>query len=155
ATSMLSQEQAAAAVALSEVTPLDMTGVGALIGAHTARALQEARVLIALPNSRRLCVPKLSAASLIDHTTPLDIDTERSRIAHTLTHQELWGLPLNLRHTLFSSRALALRAQSDSVNPEHSTHLQNMQRALSHLVTFGEVDRARSIMLRPVGLGVQ
>lgn len=138
-------DHASAAVALSEIDPLDELGVNALVDAAAVEALTSAGVLVPLGQGPHLTVPGFVAAALRQQS-PLDLlDRWRQRIAAGLLAQERLGLPLSRRDATFCVRAWGA---GDLVPPELvDVHRDLVVRSVSQLTAFGAPAEIRTAVL--------
>ncbi|GAB2565328.1 LuxR C-terminal-related transcriptional regulator [Leucobacter ruminantium] len=140
----------AAAVVLSEIGPRSRSGVFDVVGAHAEKMLSTTGMLLPVPGSPELLgVPELYAAAMQRRADPELLDATRRRTAAHLLSQEVFGIPLADREAIFCSRVLSRRDDSISTDPvlgEH--HARFQQRIIGDLVSFGEGERARDLLLR-------
>lgn len=146
----LTPDDVAAAIVLSEIGPRSRNGIMDVIGSAEEARLQGAGLLLAAPGATELFgVPELYAASLHDLVDVDRLADARSRAANHLLAQELFGIPLADHESIFCSRVLSQlddRLAADPFHAEH--HARFQQRVICDLVSFGEGQHARDILLR-------
>lgn len=142
----VSPECAAAAVALSGIEPLDELGLGALVDPAIIETLTVAGVLVPTGGSQQLAVPAFVAIALRQRAPFEEVKRCRREIAAGLLGQELIGVPLSERDTLYCVRALAPDEVLDEGLSEALRRL--VVRAVTRLTTFGEAAQVRAAVLR-------
>ncbi len=142
---VIPDDDAAAAVALSEIDPLDELALGALVESTVVETLTAAGILVPAEQTPYLVVPGLVAAALRQQS-PLDlVDRWRQRIANGLLAQEKLGLPLSERDTIFCVRALSA---AGTVREEFvEVHRDLVVRAIGNLTIFGTPAQVRTAVL--------
>lgn len=141
----LPDEPAAAAVALSEIDPLDELGVATLVDSATMETLTSAGVLVPVDQEQTLTVPAFVAAALRQRS-PLDlVQRWRQRFAGGLLVQERLGLRLSERDTVFCVRAWGTSPEV----PEALAvdHRELVVRSVSRLTLFGSPARVRTAVM--------
>ncbi|MFO6451113.1 MULTISPECIES: LuxR C-terminal-related transcriptional regulator [unclassified Aeromicrobium] len=142
----VSPECAATAVALSGIEPLDELGLSALVDPAIVETLTVAGVLVPTGGSQQLAVPAFVATALRQRSPFDQVERCRREIATGLLGQELIGVPLSERDTLYCVRALAPDEVLEEDLAEALRHL--VVRAVTRLTTFGEAAQVRAAVLR-------
>lgn len=152
----------AAAVTLSEIGPRSRNSVLDIVGSAVHHRLQASGILIAAPDSpESFGVPELYAAAIRGSTDPELLSAARRRAASHLLAQEVFGIPLADREAVFCSRALSRHGdgQDREIDADPSLgehHARFQQRFVADLISFGEGERARDLLLQlgPHGPGL-
>ncbi|WP_449277729.1 LuxR C-terminal-related transcriptional regulator [Leucobacter sp. GX24907] len=149
----LSAADVAAAIALSELGPRSKNGVLDIVGSSSYRRLLSCGLLITAPTSTESYgVPELYAAAIQGSTDPELVTSARRRAATHLLAQEVFGIPLADREAIFCSRVLTRHGdEEDEVDTDPSLgehHARFQKRFVCDLISFGEGERARDLLLQ-------
>lgn len=146
-------EAAAAAVALSEIDPLDPSQAADLTSERIVHTLIDHGVMIPFESTGTFSVPVFLAAALDRLTTLEAVADARFRIASGLLLQESLGLPLSITDSLFCSRVLS---HIDNTGTVPSQPLLNLVlRTADETVDFTSQGNARALLHRLANHGVQ
>lgn len=152
----LNPEDAAAAIALSEIEPLDPVYAADLAGDTVINTLLHRGVLLQAPDSELYTVPAFLAAAIHHYTTPEALQQARHRTASQLLTQESLGLPLSETDAAFCAHTLSADdLQPDGWNPLSLAQTRVLRRTAAGLLAFGGEGSARALLLRAANLGVK
>ncbi|MGO1538660.1 MAG: helix-turn-helix transcriptional regulator [Leucobacter sp.] len=146
-------EVAAAAIALSEIDPLNPSQAEYLTNGEVVRALTDRGILLPQEDDDTSSVPIFLAAALEPWSTPDTLADARFGVASRLIQQESLGLPLSITDSLFCARVLSHVDNTGSA--PHQPLLNLLLRTSDETIDFVSHGNSRALLLRLANHGVQ
>ncbi|MGI6879622.1 LuxR C-terminal-related transcriptional regulator [Microbacterium sp. gxy059] len=151
----LSPEEAAGALVLAEVDPLDPAQAADLVGEATASTLLSRGVLLPQEEAELHTVPAFAAAAVHHLATPEALRRARSRAASLLLSVEAFGLQLFPADTAFCARALGTDIAPESLPADPDVRTAVVQRTTADELLFGSEGSLRALLLRTAHRGIE
>ena len=139
---------ATAALALSELGPIDLPGARDLVGAEATAELTRLGALAKEPGSELFSVPAFIATAIRPHADAELLEQRREAVALRLVAQEALGIPLSEAELLLCARSLRTRTGESEPGLLGRARSRVLQRAAANLISFNGEIEARTFLLR-------